>query len=78
MVYQNLRHAHLQELGLVQIPVDHLRVKGYKQLGQPLGESKWPSQLHGHGPCLVCEVDAFEFLHPNVVAWDMIDIKYCN
>ena len=35
---------------------DHVRVKGLRQLVWPLDESEGPSQLHGHGPWLVCEV----------------------
>ena len=51
--------AHLQEIALLQIPTDHVRVKGLRMLVRPLDddESQGPSQLHCHGPWLMCEVD---------------------
>ena len=46
---QNLHHAHLQEVGLMQIPAKHVS-------GMALGGYQGPSQSHGHNPWLVCEV----------------------
>lgn len=56
MVCENLRQAHLYELGLTKIPACLVEVKGLRQLVRHLDESQGPSQLHGHGPWLVCEV----------------------
>ena len=36
--------------------LDHVKVTGLVQMMWPLGESQGPSQLHGHGHWLVCEV----------------------
>jgi hypothetical protein len=52
----NWHQAHLQEVGLAQIPIDHVVVKVFKQVVKPLDESQGLSQLHGHGPWVVCEV----------------------
>ena len=35
---------------------DRVRVKGLTKMVRPLDESQGPSQLHGHGPWLMCEV----------------------
>ena len=54
--YRDFIRAHLQEvLGLTQILAYHVRVKGHiRQMVQPLGKNKEPSQLHGiYGPWLV-------------------------
>ena len=56
MVCWNLCKAHLQEVSLTQILAHHVRVKNVGQLVRPLNESQRPSQLHGHGPWLVCEL----------------------
>jgi hypothetical protein len=50
MVYQNLCQAHLQGVGLTKILADDVKIKGLRQLVQPLDERQGPSQLHGHGP----------------------------
>ena len=42
--------------GPTQILANHVRVKGLKQLVWPSDESEEPSQPHGHGPWLMCEV----------------------
>ena len=55
MVCRNLRQAHLQEVGLAKIPANHVGFTGLRQLIWPLEESQGPSQLHGHGPWLVCK-----------------------
>ena len=50
----------------MQIPTDHVRVKGIGQLVQPLDKSQGPSRLHGHGPWLMYEVAlANYYLNPN-------------
>jgi hypothetical protein len=41
---------------MTQIPGYHIRVMGLRQLVRPLDESQGPSQLHDHGPWLMCEV----------------------
>jgi hypothetical protein len=33
---------------MMQIPIDHVRVKGLKYLVHALDENQGPSQLHGH------------------------------
>ena len=56
MVCRNLYQTHLQEVDLMHIPVNHVRVKDLKLFVQPLNESQGPSQLHGRGPWLMCDV----------------------
>lgn len=34
---------------MTQIPVDHVRVKGFRQSVQPLDDNQGPSQRHDHG-----------------------------
>ena len=57
MVCWNVRHAHYQKVGLLQIPITYYdKVKSLRQHVQPLDESQRPSKSSGHNPRLMCEV----------------------
>ena len=43
MICRNLRRAHLLEVGLTQILIDHVIVEGFRKMKQPLDESQGPS-----------------------------------
>ena len=48
--FWNILRVHFQEVGLMQILTNYVRVKSQKQLIWPLDESQGPSQLRSHGP----------------------------
>jgi hypothetical protein len=62
MVCRNMHQAHLQEVGLMQFPANHVKGEDLRQLVWPLDESRRPSQYHGPGPWLMCEV-ALQYIH---------------